>query len=238
MVIIGLTTNRDTKGGSDCMPKDYVASVLRAGALPVILPMVPEDNEQYDSFIKKCLDMVDGLVFTGGPDIHPSYFGEELLPECDEVVSERDKADLTLMKMALDKGIPFLGICRGVQVFNVALGGTLYQDIPSQLSGTLSHSQTQNLHAHTVAVEKDSLLHQVTKKDSLVVTSRHHQSVKDPAPGLVVSARAEDGVIEAVEFENGYPAIGVQWHPENLTATDPAHMALFHWLVQEAEKRA
>ena len=220
------------------MPKDYVKSVLRAGALPVVLPMVPEDQEDYDSYLTTCLNLVDGLVFTGGPDIDPSYYNEALHSHCGEVVSERDRVDLALMKMALEAKKPFLGICRGVQVFNVVAGGTLYQDLPSQYPGSMQHTRTEVREAHTVKVEKGTLLHRVTGQEILTVTSRHHQSVKVPAPGLRVSARADDGVIEAVEFENGYPAIGVQWHPENLTATDPAHMALFHWLVREAGKKA
>ncbi len=237
MVIIGLSTNRDTANGRDWMPRDYVLSVLRAGALPVILPMIPEDDPNYDELMDKTIRLVDGIVFTGGPDIHPKYYGETLLPDCHEPVSDRDKADLALILRAVAVRKPFLGICRGIQVVNVALGGSLYQDLPSQLNPGVNHSQPDTLLAHRVSLAEGSLLHTLTGAASLEVTSRHHQAVKEPAPGLMVTALSEDGVIEALEYEDGRPMLCVQWHPENLAKSNPAHQSLFDWLVREAERR-
>ncbi|NLW21364.1 MAG: gamma-glutamyl-gamma-aminobutyrate hydrolase family protein [Clostridiales bacterium] len=238
MITIGLSPNRDLKGGPDCMPWDYVRAVLRAGALPLILPMVPEGHSGYGAFLDRMLSKVDGIVFTGGPDIHPAHYGEQLSPQCKEPVSERDAIDLALFERVMRAGLPFLGICRGLQVCNVALGGSLYQDLPAQLRPGIDHQQPEVLVAHEVRVEDNSLLRRVTGTGHLPVTSRHHQAIKALAPGLVVSARSGDGIIEAVEFENGHPGLCVQWHPENLAGEDSRHQALFDWLAQAAAERA
>ncbi len=238
MVIIGLSTNQDLSGGKICMPPDYVSAVLRAGALPVILPMVPVSDPGYDEFMDKTINAVDGIVFTGGPDIDPKYYREKRLPGCHDPVPERDRADLALMQRAVAVRKPILAICRGIQVLNVALGGSLYQDLPSQLDLPVSHQQPDLPQAHRVLVEDDTLLRSLVQETSLGVNSRHHQAIREPAIGLKVSARSGDGVIEAVEFEDGRPALGVQWHPENLSKDSPAHQALFDWLVRESERLA
>lgn len=238
MVVIGLTPTHDFKNEHANMPWGYMISVIRAGALPVILPMLPEDQANYGDFLKRCLELVDGFVFTGGSDVAPQHYNEEQHPRCGEVVPTRDKMDLALMKMALDSGKPLLCICRGVQVLNVAAGGTLYQDLGSQYPGSMQHGKSNSEEIHSVKIEHGSMLHEIVGKDTLMVSSCHHQAVKAPAPGMKVTAVAEDGVIEAVEFEDGRPVLGVQWHPENLTATNPGHLAQFQWLVGEAGKRA
>jgi len=237
MVIIGLSTNRDTAQGADCMPRDYALSVLRAGGLPLILPMIPMEQPNYGEVMDRILETVDGLVFTGGPGLDPETYGEARLPACGIPVPERDKADLELFQRAIASGKPFLGICRGLQVCNAALGGTLYQDIASQVPGALEHRQAGKGAAHPADFKKGSLLSKVMGEGRAWVTSRHHQSIARLAPGLVLSAESPDGVAEAVEFEDGRPAICVQWHPENLTANDPRHLALFEWLVREAGKK-
>lgn len=236
MVIIGLSANQETKNGSSSMPKDYVLSVLRAGALPVILPMIPEDDPQYDQLMDKIINSVDGIIFTGGPDLDPILYNEAILPECHEPLSDRDKADLALFSRAYSARKPFLAICRGIQVCNVALGGTLYQDLPSQLNSSVMHQQSGIKHAHQVQVTEGSLLKSIVKADTLPVTSRHHQAIKQVAKGLKVSALSEDGVIEAVEFDDDRPGLCLQWHPENLTEGDERQQALFEWLVSMAKK--
>lgn len=238
MIIIGLSTNRDVKNGSDCMPKDYVLSVIRAGALPLILPMIPEDSPLYDDLLDKIIATVDGLVFTGGPDVDPVLYNEAQLSACHSPVSERDKIDIALIRKALSVRKPLLGICRGLQVFNVALGGTLYQDVPSQIPQSRQHEMSGHMLAHEVNIVESTLLDRIVRTDSLPVNSRHHQAIKQLADGLVVSARSsEDGVIEAVECKDGRPALCVQWHPENLAGQDQRHQALFDWLVYEAGKQ-
>ena len=237
MIIIGLSTNKDTKTQADSMPKDYVRAVLRAGALPIILPMIPEDDPNYDEFMDKIINMVDGIVFTGGPDVDPTHYKEARLPGCHEPLPDRDKADLALITRALAVHKPFLGICRGLQVCNTVMGGSLYQDLASQLPKVNNHDVQDVLEAHQVTITENTLLHQLTKAVRLPVTSRHHQAIKQVAPGLKVCAVSEDGVIEAVEFEDGRAALCVQWHPENLAPTDPRHQALFDWLVKAAGQR-
>lgn len=238
MVVIGLSPNRDAAGGADCMPRDYVLSILRAGAVPLIFPMLPEDHPRYDELLDSLLKKVDGLVFTGGPDIDPSYFGEERHPACHEPLPERDRMDLALFSRARASGKPFLGICRGLQVCNVAMGGTLYQDLAAQHGTDIPHQQNGVRSAHEVTVEKGSLLGRITQAARFPVTSRHHQAIKGLAPGLAVTARSDDGVIEAVELTDGQPGLCLQWHPENLSGQDERQQALFDWLVREAGRRA
>ena len=219
------------------MPGDYITAILNSGALPVILPMIDEEHPLYDELMDKAVSLVDGLVMTGGPDVNPEYYGEARLPLCGQPLSERDKADLTLIKKAIAAGKPILGICRGLQAVNVALGGTLYQDLESQIKTDLAHQRTDKGYAHMVHAEKNSLLFDLVGKENFQVTSRHHQAAKKPAPGLVATAFSEDGVIEALEFENGYPGLLVQWHPENLAAVgDQDHQVLFDWLVRATKK--
>ncbi|NLX83286.1 MAG: gamma-glutamyl-gamma-aminobutyrate hydrolase family protein [Clostridiales bacterium] len=237
MIVIGLSTNKDSKTQADTMPKDYVKAVLRAGALPVILPMIQEDDPNYDEFMDKIINMVDGIVFTGGPDLEPTFYKEARLPGCQEPLADRDKADLALISRALSVHKPFLGICRGMQVCNVITGGSLYQDLPTQRPEVNNHDLPDRLEAHQVTIAEGSLLNRVTKATQMPVTSRHHQAVKQLGHGLRAVAFSEEGIIEAVEFEDGRPALCVQWHPENLSGTDKRHQALFDWLVRAAEER-
>lgn len=237
MVRIGLSTNLDQTGERDCMPRDYVLAVLRAGGLPLILPMIPMDHPDYDALMDQTIASVDGIVFTGGPDLDPAlYYGEARLPQCGVPVPERDRADIALIRRALDVNKPFLGICRGIQVANVALGGSLYQDLNSQLVLSVSHEQPRVSDVHQVKVEDGTLLKSLVRADTLKVNSRHHQAIKTLAPGLRASAYSEDGIIEAVEFSDGRPALCVQWHPENLAASSAQHQALFDWLIAMAKR--
>ena len=237
MVIIGLSTNLDVKNGVDSMPRDYVLSVLRAGALPVILPMLPEDHPKYDEFMDKTINSVDGLLFTGGLDLEPVLYKEARIPQCHASLPERDKADMALFSRAITVKKPFLGICRGLQLCNVALGGSLYQDIPTQVKKAMNHEHPGTPHAHEVSIDEDSILHSIIQSRRLPVTSRHHQSIMQLSHLSSVSARADDGIIEAVELLDDTPGLCVQWHPENLAAADPRHQALFDWLVSMAKKR-
>lgn len=235
MIRIGLSVNQDSPQGRDGMPPDYVSAVLRAGALPVIFPLVPGDHSQYDELIAEMVDSVDAIIFTGGPDFDPVYYGEEVQEASVDIFPDRDKEDLELLKATIAAEKPFLGICRGIQLINVGLGGSLYQDLPSQLKPEKEHSQ-KNASAHMVRLEPDTLIRRIIGLDQIPVNSRHHQAVKRPGKGLRISSYSEDGVIEAIEFENGYPGLGVQWHPENLAKERTDQQALFHWLVGMAEQ--
>jgi gamma-glutamyl-gamma-aminobutyrate hydrolase PuuD len=193
--IIGLTGN--FRDGDCTLAEGYYQSVLKAGGTPFILPPF----EETDALIQ-ALESIDGLLLTGGADINPLYLNEEPIKELHGINPRRDYQELMLTKLAADRQIPILGICRGIQTLMAALGGTLYQDIHSQMEGTrIKHDQDldRSYASHTVTIEKDTLLHRLFQTDTLAVNSFHHQAVKEVAPGFQVCAYSSDGVIEAVE---------------------------------------
>lgn len=233
MITIGIGANWDNKAKRISMPNDYINAVIRAGGLPLLFPLT-----DFPSVWKAMIDKVDGVIFPGGEDIAPEHFSESVHPHCGDIIPERDAQELFTYKYLLTTGKPFLAICRGVQLMNVAHGGSLYQDVPAQLPDTpINHSQNNTpTNAHYVDVMKNTLLHQLLGADRVSVNSRHHQVVKTVGKGLRANAVSEDGLIEGLELENNYPGIGTQWHPENLSKHDPAMQNLFNWLVAEASK--
>ena len=229
--VIGLTGNfRD----NDCtLAEGYYQSILKAGGTPFIIPSYDDPD-----MIVNTLEHLDGIVLTGGADINPLFLGEEPIKELHGINPRRDRQELLLTKLAADRQIPILGICRGIQTMNAAFGGALYQDIHVQMEGTrIKHDQDleRSYASHTVSIEKDSLLHELFGTDTLAVNSFHHQAVKEAAPGFRVCARATDGVIEAMESTEYKSMLGVQWHPECfILRGDECMMPLFRWLVREA----
>ena len=229
--IIGLTGN--FRDGDCTLAEGYYQSVLKAGGTPFILPPF----EETDALIQ-ALESIDGLLLTGGADINPLYLKEEPIKELHGINPRRDYQELMLTKLAADRQIPILGICRGIQTLMAALGGTLYQDIHSQMEGTrIKHDQDldRSYASHTVTIEKGTLLHRLFQTDTLAVNSFHHQAVKGVAPGFQVCAYSSDGVIEAVESTAYKSILGVQWHPECfILRGDECMMPLFQWLTNEA----
>lgn len=229
--VIGLTGN--FRDGECTLAEGYFTSILKAGGVPFILPSFDDT----DSLIN-ALESLDGILLTGGADINPLFMDEEPVKELHSINPHRDRQELLLTKLAADRQIPILGICRGIQMMNAALGGSLYQDIHSQMEGTrIKHDQDleRSYASHSVRIEKDSLLHRLFEKDVLPVNSFHHQAVKEVAPGFRVCARAADGVIEAMESTEYKSMLGVQWHPECfILRGDECMMPLFHWLIKEA----
>ena len=229
--VIGLTGNfRD----NDCtLAEGYYQSILKAGGTPFIIPSYDDPD-----MIVNTLEHLDGIVLTGGADINPLFLGEEPIKELHGINPRRDRQELLLTKLAADRQIPILGICRGIQTMNAAFGGALYQDIHVQMEGTrIKHDQDleRSYASHTVSIEKDSLLHELFGTDTLAVNSFHHQAVKEAAPGFRVCARATDGVIEAMESTEYKSMLGVQWHPECfILRGDECMMPLFRWLIREA----
>lgn len=218
--VIGVMPQYSAESGRIMVTANYFHAVRQAGGIPVLLPLF---SECFD--IEGILDRFDGFLFPGGPDINPLLFGEETLPECGNIVSERDTLELGLMSGILRSGKPVFGICRGIQVMNVALGGTLFQDIPSQTGEQkVGHYQKAGnaVLTHSVRVEKNTLLYDIVKKERITVNSFHHQSCKILGEGLVLNASAADGIIEAAALKNHRFFLGVQWHPEHLYGLDDA----------------
>jgi putative glutamine amidotransferase len=212
---------------------EYLASLTRAGAEPVEL--TPERDP-----LPGALAQCDGVLLTGGADVDPAEYGERDVHSTVTIDRARDRYELAIAREAIARDLPILAICRGAQVLNVAAGGTLVQDIPSQHPTSLVHSveSPRNALAHDIAVAPSTCLSvllndQLDAGRRLAVNSRHHQSVKTPAAGFVVSAVAPDGVIEAIEKPDAAFCLGVQWHPEDLGPS-----ALFTGLVDAAKRRA
>jgi putative glutamine amidotransferase len=211
----------------------YLRAVQRAGGVPVLLP------PQLGAGARDVLwNGLAGLLLTGGGDIDPARFGEPRHPSVYEVSAERDSLELDLATRAVDDGLPLFAICRGIQVLNVALGGSLYQDIPSDPGSLIAHSQTEPRHVatHPVKIEPGTRLATITGAHTLDVNSMHHQAIKAVGRGLVTTATAPDGIVEAVESTDGRFVVGVQWHPEDLVGHDPAAEALFAALIAAARR--
>jgi putative glutamine amidotransferase len=234
--VIGITASIDQRspafGETYSLTRKYAEGVLQAGGVPVIVP----HNLAEDS-LAVVLDRLDGVLLSGGGDIDPALFGEELHPATCEIEPDRDRVELTLARWVVERDLPFLAICRGIQVLNVALGGSLVQDIPSQVPDALQHSfdrktTPRDYLAHPVKIDPNSHLARIMQLEVAQTNSWHHQSIKQAAHGLRVTATAPDGVIEAVEVPGRRYAIGVQWHPEWMFEKWVAHRRLFEELVK------
>lgn len=212
---------------------DYVESVKRAGGEPVVL----RDSDDPNAVI----GTLDGLLLTGGLDVDPALYGETPHPAT-QIAPERDRFEVPLSRAAVERDLPVFAICRGVQVLNVAAGGSLVQDIPSTVTSDLNHSidVPKNHHAHDVRVTPGSrlaaALGSAADLDACPVNSRHHQSVARVAPDFVVSAVSADGVVEAIERPDRTFCVGVQWHPENFVQSGE-FCGLFREFVDAARKR-
>jgi len=232
--LIGISGTHAT-GGDTQVNSSYIESVLRAGGVPVVFPI--NDNPEV---IKKMILSVDALIMTGGEDIDPlKNYNEEPIPGLGEINPERDAFDIALIKLALDQNIPILCICRGHQLLNVACGGTLYQDLPSQIqsSGLLKHRQQAPgwYGTHRVELTPNSVLAKILGTTSVVSNSFHHQAVKDVAPNLVVTGRTGNGVVEAMEMKGNPRVFSVQFHPEIPTSRGmDDFFPIFTYLVELA----
>lgn len=232
--LIGLTTSNGRKTDNIYIPKTYVAAVKEAGGLPVLIPAGASPDT-----VLQLRQTLDGILVIGGADIDPALFGEE---KTDRVVldgRERDDFEIALVRTAVDSGWPILGICRGLQVMNVALGGTLYTHIPDQLPGALMHNRDtvteRDLLAHSVAIQSDSAIAAILGSTNLLVNSLHHQGIRRLAPAFQAAGSSPDGLVEAIEIPEHSFAMAVQWHPECLT-DQPAMRNLFESFVQAAGK--
>ncbi len=211
----------------------YSDAIMSSGGIPLIVPMKTDKDSLIQLF-----DFADGFLFAGGVDVDPSIYGEEKLNDTVEVDEIRDSLEMTACKYVFDSGKPVLGICRGIQSVNVGLGGSLWQDIPAQIEGALRHQQTNpgTEPTHEVTVKPGTRLYEIIGKEKIMTNTFHHQAVKTPGKGLIVSANASDGVIEALEASDGRFIMLVQWHPEFTATTDKASKAIFGAFIKECEK--
>lgn len=235
--VIGVTLDSEPPGGYAKQPwyalrENYCDVLARAGAVPIALPHEPELADHY-------LELIDGLVVTGGAfDIDPALYGAGERHATVTLKERRTRFEWAITKGALDRDLPTLGICGGQQLLNVALGGTLIQHIPDAVPGCLAHEQPnpRTEAGHDVQVVPGTLLHRITGATRLPVNSAHHQAAERVGPGIVVSAVAADGVIEAIEDPGRAFCLGVQWHPEY--AISPGDTAVIAALVAAAAARA
>ena len=197
--------------GFDYIKHEYFESILRAGGFPVLIP-----NIRNEKTINSFFDSVDGILITGGVDIHPRYFGQKPHSKLSRTTRARDYLEMKVIQIALKKNIPLLAICRGHQILNVAMGGTLYQDLSCIKQKTLIHSDQgqTGVNFHRANIEKKSLLYKIIGAQNIKVSSSHHQVIDKLGRGLKSTAFAPDGLIEAIEFPENDFTIGVQWHPE------------------------
>ncbi|WP_028775384.1 gamma-glutamyl-gamma-aminobutyrate hydrolase family protein [Shimazuella kribbensis] len=221
--IIGMTMDQDNK--KFFLNQDYVQSIIQAGGIPLLIPYMEDPI-----MIKKLVDSCDGLLLTGGEDVDPILYGEEPSPNLGEIVPARDEIERKVFDLFLQQNKPILAICRGCQLVNVAFGGNLYQDIPSQIASEVNHCQRapRGYGTHSIHIERNSLLFKIIGKHKIRVNSYHHQSVKTLSAPLAASALATDNVIEAIESEAHAFLLGVQWHPEGMAVLQDKHaMQLF-----------
>jgi len=232
---IGITLDSEPAGGWSKMPwyalrQNYCGAVADVGGLPLPLPHEPELAEAY-------LDAIDGLLITGGAfDVDPAMFGDQTKHATVKTKDRRTAFELAILKGALARDLPILGICGGEQLLNVALGGTLHQHVPDAFPNGLAHEQPnpRTEPGHSVNVMPGTLLHRIVGTATMNVNSAHHQAVKDVGPGVVVNARAPDGVIEGIEHPGKRFCLGVEWHPEY--SIDPGDGAIFVAFIKAAAR--
>lgn len=212
---------------------DYCTSLALAGGAPILIPLALDEPAW-----RAIYERLDGILFPGGVDVAPSFYGQERHPALGEVDDALDEAELILARWALADQIPILGICRGIQLLNVAAGGTLYQDISSLIPGALTHACPDQPDAHIVHLQPGARLSAALGSTACYTNSRHHQAVQDAAPGMIVTARAPDGIIEGIEKPDAPFIVGVQWHPENLAPVSPQMLGLFQAFVQASKSEA
>ena len=232
--LIGLTPSISDNKKLLNMNRDYMDAVQRSGALPVVLPATDDE-----SVLSAIYDRLDGIVFTGGADLVPALYRQETLPVCGSTEPIRDALEMYLMKRCLEDGKPLLAICRGFEVLNVALGGTLYQDIETQRPDSLFHPcyDTPADQVHAASLVPDTRLMSIMGMKEVRVNSRHHQGICEVGKGLTVSAYASDGLIEGLELPDHPFAVGIQWHPETLSTFAPEEQAIFNAFRQACEPR-
>lgn len=231
--VIAITTKRVTTNTitSISLTEFYVTSVLRAGGIPILLPVGTREED-----INEISSRVDAILLSGGGDIDPQKFNGKTHASIDGVDPDRDRMEFELVTTARKRSLPLLGVCRGCQIMNVALGGTLYTDISDQYQTNLQHSnKVFSKIIHTNKIQKGTKLAGIVSPGSINVNSLHHQGIQVTGSGLIVNAKADDGLIEGIELPGDGFFLGVQWHPEALPE-EPASQALFGSFIKAARE--
>ncbi len=230
--LIGIATRtiKDENGVRFAMNDTYTRALERTGAAPVLIPLNLSDET-----LRAIFERLDGLLFAGGVDVHPNEYGEPVETFCGEIDTMRDGVELKLAHWAMEKQLPTLGICRGIQLLNIAAGGSLYQDVHAQVPNVLPHPHQKgnpyNFLAHPITIAPDSTLARSFGITEMSVNSLHHQALKQVAPGFRVVAQAPDGIIEGIESTNNHFCVAVQFHPEWLQDDDARVLGLFRAFV-------
>ena len=224
--LIGITPSFNSGTGVISLQKNYGEAIAASGGIPVSFLLSEDPGILLEAF-KRC----DGILLSGGIDIDPGSYKEARISACGGSATRRDDMEIFIVRRALKKNLPILGICRGMQLMNIAAGGTLYQDIYTQISDRpiLRHTRTAaNLHPrHEIEIVRNSIIHNSFHTDRVWVNSYHHQAVKTLAPGFRVTSRASDGIIESIEHSDRKFAVGIQWHPERLWAIESIYQNIF-----------
>lgn len=230
---IGVIPLVDFEKKSYWMLPGYMDAIVELGGLPLMLPL-SDDKE----IISQIAYEFDGFLFTGGHDVSPEMYGERISDKCGKCCIMRDTMEKLLLNEVLKANKPVLGICRGIQIINTVLGGTLYQDLPSQKPSEINHHQTPpyDIPVHNVNIIENTLLYNIIKKDELSVNSYHHQAVKELSPILTTMAYSPDGLIEAVGIKDKKFVLAVQWHPEFSYKTDESSRKIFKAFIDAANE--
>lgn len=229
--IIGLIPLVDVERESYWMHPGYMKGVEQAGGIPVMLPLTSDEEELQD--VSK---EIDGFLFTGGQDISPNLYAQDYSPMCGKCCKERDEMEAVLFRMVYELDKPVLGICRGIQYINVVMGGTLYQDLPSEHPSNIEHHQMPpyEVPVHSVRILEESPLYKILKKEKIMVNSYHHQAIRILAPKLSVMAISQDDLVEAVCVPEKRFVWGGQWHPEFSYLTDEDSRKIFSEFIIKA----
>lgn len=230
--VIGIIPLVDQERESLWMLPGYMNGIEQAGGIPIMLPLTSDKDD-----LQQMTRELDGFVFTGGQDISPNLYSEKTTPMCGQRCRERDDMEAVLFRLVYEMDKPILGICRGIQYINVIMGGTLYQDLPSEHPSRTVHCQKPpyDIPVHAVSIMEESPLYGLLKKKNLMVNSYHHQAVKRLAPKLAVMAVSEDGVIEAVCIPKKKFIWGIQWHPELSCLVDESSREIFSEFIRRAK---
>lgn len=233
--VIGMVFSQDPeiRANKYILNAPYVAAVIKAGGIPLPIPADGDPSRAADY-----IDLLDGLLLPGGEDVTPWLYGEEPVPQVTYMTEDKDLLESELIRLAVERKKPVFGICRGMQIMTTTLGGKLYQDLSTQYPGCIAHRQNVSIRSqltHTAKVEPGSLMEKLLGEETLRINSYHHQAVKEVPAGFRATAVAPDGILEAIENEDG-TMFAVQWHPEELVERYPRFRPLFNHLIALAKK--